>query len=379
MFEKKDPAEKTVLMLLSNEYRPDPRVEREALTLLSEGYRVKVICWDRKCSRVANEFSNGVEVERIRTLSVKEIRSFIFNSPFFMIKMILRALRTNCNIVHSHDLDTLFQGVIVSKLKGIPLIYDAHEHYASMVFEDVPHLLSNFLDSFEKSLVGKADIVIAANERIAEILRDSSRFEPVVVMNCIDLRELPNNAKQRSREHDKLVVFYGGSLEPLRYLVEVTKLAISSQAFILRIAGSGRLADYIEKMSRESSNVEFFGYLSHRQLLDELKNADVSLCLLDPKNKNNRIGIPNRLFEAMALGVPVVASEGTLTGEIVKKHSCGLVLEWSEQNFLSAINALRDPAVRKKLGANGRMVAEKEYNWESMKSRLIAAYSSLSF
>ncbi|MBC7108187.1 MAG: glycosyltransferase family 4 protein [Methanomassiliicoccales archaeon] len=377
MCKKKVPAEKTVLMLLSNEYRPDPRVEKEALTLSGEGYRVKVICWDRNCSRVMNESPNRIEVERIRTLSVEDVRSFIFNFPFFMVKMILRALRTNCDIVHSHDLDTLFQGVIVSKLKGIPLVYDAHEHYASMVFEDVPRFLSNFLNSFEKSLVDKADVIIAANEKIAEILRDSSRVEPVIVMNCIDLRDFPNDIGQRSREREKIVVFYGGSLEPLRYLIEVATLAISSQAFILRIAGSGRLADHLEKISQGFSNVEFLGYLPRKQLLDELKNADIALCLLDPKNKNNKIGTPNRLFEAMALGVPVIASEGTLTGEIVKKYSCGLVIEWSEQNFLRAINTLRDPAVRKKLGANGRIAAEKEYNWESMKFRLIHAYSSV--
>jgi glycosyltransferase involved in cell wall biosynthesis len=245
-----------------------------------------------------------------------------------------------------------------------------------MVFEDVPPFLSNLLDSMEKSLIGKADVVITVNEKVAEILRDHSHVEPVIVMNCIDLPDFPNNARRPPGELEKLVVFYGGSLEPLRYLLEVANLAVSSQSFIFKIAGSGRLASQLEKISQASSNVEFLGYLPHDKLLDELKKADVALCLLDPRNRNNRIGTPNRLFEAMALGVPVIASEGTLAGDIIRKYSCGIVIEWTEQNFLQAINALRDPIVRMKFSSNARAAAEREYNWDLMKSRLIEAYSS---
>lgn len=368
-------------MLLSNEYRPDPRVEKEAYALADEGFHVEILCWDRAHTRLSKEFREKIEIVRITTLDIRDKVSFLVNVPFFMIKMILRALTTEHDVVHAHDLDTLIQGIFISKIKRTLLVYDAHEHYASMVSEDVPVIISRALNSLEKILVRRIDALIVANDRIGELIDSNLRSKPTVIMNCVEIDQGDGSLGFRSNDGvkypDDIVIFYGGSLEPSRYLLEVAEVVTKLEGFIFKIAGSGRLADQLRKFSEASKKIQFLGFLKRDELLQHLKKSSIALCLADPSNANNKIGTPNRLFEAMAFGIPVIASKGTFAGEIVEENRCGLVIEWSEENFLEAIEALGDIQLRQELGRNGRLAVEREYSWNIMKKRLIDLYNSL--
>lgn len=173
------------------------------------------------------------------------------------------------------------------------------------------------------------------------------------------------------------VLLYGGSLESGRYIVEVMNALRDHPFCILKVAGVGRLADYAIAMHRKCKNIIYLGWVGTERMEDLLLSSDVVLCLFDVSNENNVIGTPNRLFEAMAYGLPVIASEGTASGKIVKETECGLVMSWSEENFLACIERLRDVELRKRLGLNGRKAVEETYNWKTMSERLINAYGRL--
>ncbi|MBM4237515.1 MAG: glycosyltransferase family 4 protein, partial [Euryarchaeota archaeon] len=157
-----------ILMLLSNEYRPDPRVGKEAEALLGAGDEVTILCWDRGHSGPRSASSGRLRIERVRTGRVASVGSFLLNYPLFCLRTILRGLGTNVDVVHCHDLDTLPQGVFLSRLKGVPLVYDAHEHYSKMIASDVPGVISSALELAERTLVKAARVIVAANAKIAE-------------------------------------------------------------------------------------------------------------------------------------------------------------------------------------------------------------------
>jgi glycosyltransferase involved in cell wall biosynthesis len=281
-------------------------------------------------------------------------------------------LQATCDVVHCHDLDTLVQGFIVSRMKRVPLVYDAHEHFSKMVEGDVSSPVARCLDSVEKRLVPSASLVVAANDMIGEYLRDYSRSDIAVVMNCIDIESVPRASY--ARRDGEIVLFYGGSLEPLRYLEEIIGAVRSMDRCMLRIAGTGRLEGLVKREARIDKRIEFLGYLSHEDLLREMASSDAVLCLLDPSNENNKIGTPNRLFESVAIGVPVIASSGTLSGKITQETGCGISINWSKRNFTDAVERLRDPAAREAMGSRGRAAAESTFNWTEMKRRLINRY-----
>ena len=79
----------------------------------------------------------------------------------------------------------------------------------------------------------------------------------------------------------------------------------------------------------------------------------------------------------MAYGIPLIASKGTLSGDIIAAEGCGISIDWSEKNFRDAIMRLRDPGLRNQMGQMGRRAAEREYNWGLMKKRLNGRYTRL--
>ena len=79
----------------------------------------------------------------------------------------------------------------------------------------------------------------------------------------------------------------------------------------------------------------------------------------------------------MAFGLPILASRGTLTGDIVEANGCGMTFDWSEEGFRAAVEVLRDHKIRMEMGRKGREAAEREYNWGVMGQRLLRAYERL--
>jgi glycosyltransferase involved in cell wall biosynthesis len=361
---------KRILMLLSNEYRPDPRVEKEARTLVMAGFEVTVICWDREHRYPAERMESGVRIVRVRTGLVGSKPEMARRYPSFLLAVLREAKRREWDVVHAHDLDTLPCGLMVARLKGRPLVYDAHEHYSRMVEDDVPGIVVPILDRVEGSLVKRTDRIIAANDMIAEYLQPHAKSKISVVMNCID----PPSVTQRPPSSEESTIFYGGALEPQRYVLEVARAIAGKPGVRMRIAGTGSLQAEVEEIVSTSKNIEYLGYLDQKRMREEITSADLMVALLDPSNENNRIGTPNRLFEAMALGTPVLASEGTLSGRIVRSEESGYTLEWNESGLMEIMLKLKAPGERERLGGNGIRAVKERYNWEEMSRRLIQLY-----
>jgi glycosyltransferase involved in cell wall biosynthesis len=364
-----------ILMLLADEYRPDPRVRKEALALVEDGNKVTILSWDRGHNHKTSSNKEGVEIECVRTRKVRGISRMIFNYPQFFLKALIRSRSLSFDTIHAHDLDTLLLGLTISRLRRVSLVYDAHEHYAEMVASELPQVLVRFLDLIEARMVMRADLVIGASSKIIEYLKPHTSGPSIEILNCIDLVE---SNEINFEEHDGITVFYGGSLESTRYVDQVAEAVLEIEYCRYRIAGEGPLREYLEEISEREERIQYIGYVSHSELLRSLSDVDLILCLLDPKNENNRIGMPNKLFESMALGIPILVSEGTLSAEVAKEEKCGISIVWSKDEFRKAIEELKRPNRRKTLGMNGKKAAREKYNWGIMKKRLVDAYRSLS-
>ena len=181
-----------ILMLLSNPFMVDPRVHKEAKTLVDEGHEVTVIVWDRKKEYEREDIVDGIKLIRIHNSSIMEkISNDLLRNPFWWKKAYEKGLELyksnfKFDIVHCHDLDTLKPGVNLKKKTGCKLIFDAHEIFGYMIEKNHP-LASKAAFYLEKSLIKHVDHIITVDDPFKEYYEKLSGKPVTRVMNCKSL------------------------------------------------------------------------------------------------------------------------------------------------------------------------------------------------
>lgn len=374
-----------VLMFLANAFTNDARVYAEAKSLVQAGFKVTVVAWDRERENLRRQTWDGIEVVRVRTrLSTRHgVASWLwngFNLFLWWQQAYRQALILNkearFDALHCHDLDTLPIGVKLKRKLKIPLIYDAHEIYGYMVASSVPRCIASMLLWMEKRLVRKVDgiiIVCEPQRRYFESITD----KPIsMVMNCKPLQSL----EYHPPDNQNFTVLYIGGLYKGRGVPMLVRAAHQLPGVRCIVGGIGR-PDYVEALKREcskTSNVTFLGKVPLAEVIPMTMKADVIFCMFDPRDPNNVIGMPNKLFEAMVCGRPIICTKGIYSGEVTEKEEIGLAVEYNEEALKEALIKLRDnPGLRDKLGRNALRAAISKYNWQKEEGKLLELYTSL--
>ena len=106
--------------------------------------------------------------------------------------------------------------------------------------------------------------------------------------------------------------------------------------------------------------------------------AHVLIATYDPSLKNNRLGAPNKLFESMSSGRPIVVTKGSFAGQIVERTGCGLTVNYEGRIALVAIlKLLENNELYSKCSNAGKLAYEEKYNWPAQERKLLAIYSGL--
>ena len=340
---------KSILMLLTKDVRTDPRVSREAGKLMDAGYGVEVMCQDR----LPNEHLPQTILSRM---------ALWFDALWY-------AKDKKHLAVHAHDLDTLPIGILIAKLKRIPCVYDAHESFPDMLVGTVPYALTRLLARIERRLTKHVDHIVLANEKIGPLVSDEpSKW--VVVMNCPGVIEV----NQGSKSQKAYTLGYFGAFESGRFLQGLIDTIRQMPNWDLMLAGSGKL----NVNGSECKNIMYLGKLKPGQVGDMMARCDLLSVIFEEGNPNDYIGTPNRLFEAMALGIPVVANWHTYSGEIVTKTNCGFTISPGVSELKTLLEYLeRNPQQLWAKGENGSAAWEKEYNSSVQGAKLVALYDSI--
>jgi glycosyltransferase involved in cell wall biosynthesis len=371
-------------MLLSNPFRPDPRVHREAKALVGAGYSVTILCWDREQKYPAKETVDGIRLIRLGPgSSFENTKTFLRTIREFWKAARQEMAAMEIDIIHAHDLDTLAPAVKEARKRKIPLVYDSHEIYHEMAGERLSGFMVKLLRAYEKRMVRKPDVLITVNEAIEKIFRGFGARNTHVIMNChprIMVNPLDAETLEEKLAMKRRFALYIGVLEPNRQLLELARAhASSTDNFALVYGGYGSLAGQIESLA-ESSNgrIRFLGRVPPHTVPVYNELAHVLFATYDPALRNNRLGAPNKLFESMNSGRPIIVSTGTYAGQVVEETGCGLTAEYDGHSALVSIQKLlNDDELYSRCSRAGKMAYEKQYNWEIQEKRLLAIYSNL--
>lgn len=375
---KKPGTKKKILMVLSKPFVIDPRVYQEAESLVKNGYEVAVIVWDRRKDYKSEEIVEGVRVVRIHNNKfVDLLHTDVLRNPFWWRKAYKKALELHKNgfkfdVVHCHDLDTLETGVWLKKKLDVKLVYDAHEIFGYMIDRFVPSLISEYALKLEKKLIKKVDFIITVNEPLKDYFTSISDKPIQVIMNCKKLfskQYIPTN-------NEVFTVCYFGVFNSTRMFPNMVHYLGKVKNIKFLVAGKKEaFYNAVKNRCEKYDNVDFLGSLPMSEVIDYTLKSDAVICLFDPKNKNNKVGLANKQFEAMACGRPIICSKGIYSGEMTEKLNCGVVTEFSEEGIVEAVTKLRDePELCVALGKSALKAAVNEYSWDKQEKDLIKTY-----
>jgi glycosyltransferase involved in cell wall biosynthesis len=331
----------------------------------------------------SRETVDDINLIRIHNRSLPAILPHdLFRNPLWWRAAYKRALKlTNTgqfkfDVVHCHDLDTLWPGVRLKKNLDTKLLYDAHEIFGYMISRNMPNFLVKIAFVMEKRWIQHVDFVITVNEVLGDYFKSIAHSPIAIIMNC---KELVSNNYQ-SPKNDIFTVSYIGVLHKSRMFPEIIDVigAIKDVRFV--IAGKKEnLYEIVKERCNKYENVEFLGTIDARQVLPKTRESDIVVCMINPNDLNNRIALANKQFEAMVCGRPIICTKNTYSGSLTEELKCGLSIEYNEDALHDAILTLfNDPELCEKFGKNALNAAMDKYNWGQQEKKLLEVYESLS-
>jgi glycosyltransferase involved in cell wall biosynthesis len=311
-----------------------------------------------------------------------------FHKPLMFVDWYWRTYRLLRNspidFVHANDLITLPVAAPLARRTGAQLIYDAHELYPEV--STLSPLEARVWRHLERPLIKRADRVMTVCDSIARelVLRYEVRL-PVVLLNC------PPRAMRTGRGNHHLlrlkaglngnsepIVLYQGGFAPNRGLPALVGAAGLWRQGVLVLMGWGRLEEELRAMIANqglSDRVVITGPVAQSDLLDFTAGADVGVIPYEPVGLNNTYTMPNKLFEYIAAGLPVVATDLPELRRVLHGDGLGLTFQTVSPTAIAAAvdQILEDRALRAQMHANVLRVQDR-YTWESQVPVLLELY-----
>ncbi len=379
---------KSILSLASCPFRQQPVLRKEAATLTKAGWRVSVIAWDRRTLYPAFDTVDAVAVENIliRGSYGTGSLSMIVKTLMFWYIAVVRLIkkRNTFSILHCQDLSTLLPAFIASRLLKKVMVFDAHDPYPEMLALTQPRLMVSVAAWIEKFFCRRVDAILTVNGLMKQRFEKITTRPIYIVYNYPELEVFKAEAKPVADDRTPLVIGRIGTLaENLGIEETIAAFIAVAEEFDVRLLFVGRLADTLrDKVLRliepVRDRVQMVADIPYFQVPAYYRQMDISMVLYGGQGISPYVS-PMKLFESMAMAVPVIASEVGEVRSVMEKSDCGLAVGCGDVPALEAAlrRLLRDSALRRRMGENGLAQARAEYNWEMEGKKLIRMYEEL--
>lgn len=370
-----------IAMLLSNPFRPDPRVHKEARSLVAAGYNVTVIGWDRQGELAPHEIIDGIAIRRISVRSAYKAGSRqLFYLPRFWQEALKELHTLRPDLIHCHDLETTPAGYWYARSRRLPWIFDAHECYPEQTRLHTNTIIYYLLVLLERWMTKRANFIFTVGNLLAERFRQMrGRVEVVGNYQVLKTSKTPQITRaQVGLRTDEFVVAYIGSFILSREILPLLAATKHLNNVTVLLLGDGPQRAAIEAALPEHPQVRYLGQVPQEQVPDYTALADVIYYGLSADDRNNQYSCPNALFNALAAGKPLLTTNVGEIAHIVRAEQCGLVVEKPTPILLAeAIDKMRERDLRERLAENARRAAKGKYNWNVAEKTLLAAYQQI--
>lgn len=369
-------------MVSRSHYEWDARVRREARALSEAGHDVTFMGLPSTISRDSrirlinvgsagpanasgSKANSGRTYRAARWLLLPEYRELAERRFQRAVADTMGELAFVPDVVHAHDYPALLPSLELANRFGSRLIYDSHEIWAERPRRGRPEPMRRRLKrKRESSMAALADAVIMVSERGADYLRESLGIDRVhVIRNTFPI---DTAASPPSRP---LGGVYAGRIAPMRDLATVFAASVWQDGPLeLHLMGE---IDEIEPPPWVT--VHAMGTVE--EVNDLLALVGIGLVTMTDRYVNHRIALPNKLFQSISAGIPVVATDVPQTADVVRTFDLGEL--YTPGDAGSFDNAMRQVVSRYEELVNNVAIARPAFDWSIDAKRLVALYRDL--
>lgn len=327
---------KKIIVLVSNDLSTDMRVYKTCNSLHNAGFSILLAGRKRKNSRPIED--RKYPCKRFNMLFEKGVLFYFIMQVRFALLLFFHSF----DAVYANDLDTLLPAAIIGKLKGKKVIFDSHEY-----FTEVPELAHSPIKKkiwkwVEKQCVPLCDVCITVNHSIAKLFNHEYNNKWLVLRNVPEKLNL-NAAKSRKElgmPEDKFIFILQGSGINIQRGAEEMAEAIknSDSNVMLYIIGGGDVIPYLKQYVNNhhlQHKIIMLDKMPYQQMIEFTANSNCGVSLDKDTNINYRYSLPNKLFDYLMAGIPVLAGKLVEVEKIITQNHCGWLLQNINEKELS--------------------------------------------
>lgn len=376
-------------MVRANQGHPDSRVEKEIYSLSKEN-EVELLGWNRTKNNKQIENKNVVingkkfiyHLVCINAPQGAGLRKTLFPMLKFWMRITnyLKKYQYKYDVIHFCDFDTAALAFSVINHKKVKVVYDIFDYYADA--HAAPKIMDQIIRYRENSIINKSDMVILCNEKRKKQILPAYNNNTVILHNAPStVTSLEKLELKGEKGHEKKRLVYVGMLSDERYLREIADVVSKRSDVEWHVGGFGNLKPYFEKLSKKYNNIFFYGKLNYSQVLYLEKHCDIMTALYDPKIPNHRYAAPNKFYESLMLGKPLIMVKNTGMDQWIKKYHLGVVIDTKKESFCTgfnkALNELCEINDTEPLHQRATNIYSNKFSWDIMEKRLLKAYEAL--
>lgn len=359
---------KRIYFTVTNDLAYDQRMHRICTSLAENGYAVTL---------VGRKLPSSLPIEE-KKFAQKRIRCWFNKTKWFYaeynIRLFFFLVFKKMDAICAIDLDTILPCLRISKWKGIPRIYDAHELFTELKEVITRPAVQRIWTRIEKRAVPKFKHGYTVSESIAEEFKRRYEVDYKTIRNVPVLQPLANNVQT-----ERFILYQGAVNEArgLEYLIPAMQWVNSK----LVICGDGNFMEQLKKLIDDyklEEKVELQGMLSPDKLREISQNAFIGVAVPEKEGLNQYLALPNKLFDYIHAGLPQVTVDYPEYQKINRQFEVAVLLDdISPKRIAEALNnLLMDDVLYKRLKENC-MKAREILNWQQEEKKLISFYHSI--
>lgn len=377
-----------ILMLLKSSIHNDSRVIKEATSLTNNGYNVTVVYSSDK--DVCKDYV--FKIRRIKKYPESNVIILKFLFHFLkLINILFIGIKIKPDVCHVHDLNTLIEGFLIAFFSKSKLVYDSHELFYATSYKT--KFMLNFCKRVEKLLSNRIDAIITVSKPISKKIIENigKKKKVIIVRNCVEKHKIKKSnvfRKMFPELENRIILLAQGIVAPFKFDDMILEAINKVENVALVILGNiyegniyeGYKDEFLRKIHSGVKNkkVYYLNAVDRDMLLHYTASADIGLILHKNVSLNNYFALPNRLFEYISCGLPILSTDMLEIKRIIKKYGLGETYEYgSKESFLSQLKKIINAENYKEYCENSKKAFEKYLNWEREEEKLFRLYRDL--